>query len=108
MNKQTLKTILSKLNEEEQQQIICLAEIDDLLIDFVHKDETEEFKQIKQEYKEVIEVYAKKLAETQDIYMLDNINYANNELNKISGYSNCLSDLSSELFSIYYKYNKDK
>lgn len=39
MNKQTLKTILSKLNDEEQQQIICLAEIDDLLIDFVHKVE---------------------------------------------------------------------
>ena len=74
----------------------------------MHKDETEEFKQIKQEYKEVIEVYAKKLAETQDMCMLDNINYANNELNKISGYGNCLSYLSSELFSIYYKYNKDK
>ena len=29
--------------------------------------------------------------------MLDNINYANNELNNIRGYSNCLSDLSSEL-----------
>ena len=45
----------------------------------MHKDETEEFKQIKQEYKEIIEVYAKKLAETQDMCMLDNINYANSQ-----------------------------
>lgn len=106
MNDEQIKTILAKLNKEEQQQITVLVNLNNAVVDFIHKDKTEWFKEKESGYKDMIKLYSLKLAETGDTVMLDHINYANNKLSGMNGYSKCLSDLSSMLFYVYANYKK--
>ena len=108
MTKQELDTILSKLTTKEQQQVTCLVKLNEAVMGFIHKDETEEWKANKLDNEEFIRMSASRLAEKQDMSMLSNINYANTKLSELTGYSKCLSDLSSELFPIHYKYAKEE
>lgn len=104
---QEINIILSKLTAKEKQQVTYLVKLNEIVTEFIHKDETEVWEASKLPYEKMIMSSAYALAESQDITKLSDINYANAKLSELTGYSKCLSDLASELFPIHYKYNNE-